>query len=62
MGSEPLVTVAQLQKLVPINVRWALQRHYTALQEQEVIFRYGRRILIDRERFWSWLRSGGAKG
>ena len=54
-----LKTVKQLQPDIPLNLRWALQKHYTALLESGVVIRYGKKILIDEEKFWGWLRSRG---
>jgi len=54
-----LKTVKQLQPDIPVNLRWALQKHYTALLESGVVIRYGKKILIDEEKFWGWLRSRG---
>ena len=52
-----LKTVKQLQPYIPVNLRWALQKHYTELEEAGVVIRYGRKILLDEEKFWRWLRS-----
>ena len=52
-----LKTVKQLQPDIPVNLRWALQKHYTELVEAGVVIRYGRKILLDEERIWRWLRS-----
>ena len=53
--SATLVTVCEFQKRAPINLRWAIQRHYTSLVEYGVIVRYGRKILISPSKFWDWL-------
>lgn len=53
---DSLLTVKDFQKLVPINVRWAIQKHGCRLEEAKVIVRYGRKILIDPEMFDQWLR------
>ena len=54
-----LKTVKQLQPDVPVNLRWALQKHYTELVEAGVVIRYGRKILLDEEKIWGWLKSRG---
>jgi len=53
--SATLVKVCEFQKRAPINLRWAIQRHYTSLVEYGVIVRYGRKILISPSKFWDWL-------
>jgi len=52
-----LKTVKQLQPDIPVNLRWALQKHYCELVDAGVVIRYGRKILLDEERIWGWLRS-----
>ena len=52
-----LKTVKQLQPDIPVNLRWALQKHYSELVDAGVVIRYGRKILLDEERIWRWLRS-----
>jgi len=52
-----LKTVKQLQPDIPVNLRWALQKHYSELVDAGVVIRYGRKILLDEENIWRWLRS-----
>jgi len=54
-SSNILARVSEFQKTAPINLRWAIQRHYTSLVEYGVIVRYGRKILISPSKFWDWL-------
>ena len=52
----PLLKVNDFQKKAPINLRWAIQQK---MVEWKVLVRYGRKLLIDPDRFWDWLRSRG---
>ncbi len=54
-----LLTIKEFQSSVPINLRWAIQKNYTEMVEWKVLVRYGRKLLIDPDRFWDWLRSRG---
>ena len=58
-----LLSVAEFTKLhsPPVNLRWALQRHYTEMAEHGAVLRFGRKILIDPPKFWNWLREKGAR-
>ena len=55
----PFLKVNEFQKKAPINLRWAIQKNYTEMVEWKVLVRYGRKLLIDPDRFWDWLRSRG---
>ncbi len=55
----PLLKVNEFQKKASINLRWAIQQNYTEMIEWKVLVRYGRKLLIDLDRFWDWLRSRG---
>ena len=45
----------------PINIRWAIQKSYSEMVESGALLRYGRKILIDPDAFWAWLREKGRK-
>ena len=45
----------------PINIRWAIQKSYCEMVEAGALLRYGRKILIDPDAFWSWLKEKGRK-
>jgi hypothetical protein len=55
----PLVAISSFQESSPINLRWAIQLHYDELVHSGVLFRFGRKLLIDPEQFWVWLRESG---
>lgn len=57
-----LVTVAQFARLNPglteASLRWRLQHaRENGLENSGAIIRHGRRILIDGDKFISWLRA-----
>ncbi len=56
-----LLSVAEFTKHhhPPINLRWAIQQHYSEMAECGVVLRFGRKILIDPGAFWTWLRQKG---
>lgn len=45
----------------PINLRWAIQRHYHEMVDAGALLRFGRKLLIDPESFWVWLREKGRR-
>jgi len=61
VARQQLLSVEQFKDQSPINLRWAIQKHYHELVSQDVIYRYGRKILIDPEHFWDWLREKGRR-
>ena len=52
-----LLTVKEFQKQAPISVRWAIQRNSCRLEEIGALIRYGRKLLIDPEKFYEWLKT-----
>jgi hypothetical protein len=58
-----LLSVADFndQHAPPVNMRWALQQHYSEMVEAGAVLRFGRKILVDPPRFWSWLRERGQR-
>lgn len=56
---QKLVAISSFQESSPINLRWAIQLHYDELVHSGVLFRFGRKLLIDPEQFWVWLRESG---
>ena len=57
----PLLSVEEFKKQhrPPINIRWAIQKSYCEMVESGALLRYGRKILIDPDAFWVWLREKG---
>jgi len=62
--AEPeLLSVADFTKThrPPVSLRWAIQQHYVEMVEHGAVLRFGRKILVDPPRFWSWLREKSAR-
>ena len=53
----PLVSLNEFIKShrPPVNMRWLLQLHELELRGAGAVVRFGRRILVCPEKFWSWL-------
>ena len=45
----------------PVNMRWTIQKHFTELVEYGALLKLGRKLLIDPEAFWTWLRERGRR-
>ena len=62
-NSDRLLSVEEFKEkqMPPINMRGAIQKNYTEMVEAGVLFRYGRKILIDPDTFWVWLKEKGRK-
>ena len=52
-----LLTVKDFDNQIPINVRWAIQKHGCRLEEFGALIRYGKKLLIDPEKFYEWLKT-----
>ena len=52
-----LLTVKDFDNQIPINVRWAIQKQSCRLEEIGALIRYGRKLLIDPEKFYEWLKT-----
>ena len=44
-----------------INIRWAIQKNYIEMVDAGALMRYGRKILIDPNAFWNWLKEKGRR-
>ena len=56
-----LLSIQQFRHASPINLRWAIQQHYSEMVEAGALLKYGRKILIDPQAFWKWLRDHGQR-
>ena len=61
LAPEKLKKRQKEKQMPPINMRWAIKKNYTEMVEAGVLFRYGRKILIDPDTFWVWLKEKGRK-
>lgn len=59
INRQQLLTVGELQESSPIHVRWAIQKFRDELVRHQVLYKYGRKVLLDEEAFWSWLKERG---
>ena len=41
---------------LPINLRWCIQRYAEEMHEAGVLYKFGRKYLLDPKKFWNWLR------
>ncbi len=60
-NSDRLLSVEEFKEKhgPPINIRWAIQKSYCEMVESGALLRYVRKILIDPDAFWIWLREKG---
>ena len=56
-----LVSVEAFRKEAPVNMRWAIQKHYGEMVKAGALYSYGRKLLIDPDAFWAWLREKGRR-
>ena len=61
--SSRLLTVEEFKERhrPPINIRWAIQKNYIEMVDAGALMRYGRKILIDPNAFWNWLKEKGRR-
>ena len=56
--SPELVSVSHFIQVnsLPINLRWCIQRHADEMHAAGVLYKFGRKYLLDPKKFWNWLR------